>query len=72
MFQQMDQGTVPGVPGTFPTEKAYNMIFITAALVSGASVAMALLVARKKIAPQIMTGDTKREASKDGGAHGAF
>ncbi|HEX6560597.1 MAG TPA: MFS transporter [Nitrososphaera sp.] len=71
MFQQMDQGTVPGVPGTFPTEKAYNMIFITAALVSGASVAMALSVAKRKIAPPIMTEDKKREAGKEG-AHGAF
>jgi MFS family permease len=67
MFQQMDQGTVPGVPGTFPTENAYNLIFITAALVSVASVAMALSVARRKIAPPIMTGD-RHEASKDGGA----
>jgi MFS family permease len=71
MFQQMDQGTVPGVPGTFPTEKAYNMIFITAALVSGASVAMALSVARRKIASPMMTEDKKREVGKEG-AHGAF
>ncbi|UVS70561.1 MFS transporter [Nitrososphaera viennensis] len=68
MFQQMDQGTVPGVPGTFPTENAYNLIFITAALVSVASVVMALLVTRRKIAPAIMTGD-QREAGKDGPMH---
>ena len=33
VFQQMNQGTVQGVPGLFPTENAYNLIFITAALV---------------------------------------
>ncbi|AIF84900.1 arabinose efflux permease family protein [Candidatus Nitrososphaera evergladensis SR1] len=65
MFQQMDQGTVPGVPGTFPTEAAYNMIFLTAALVSIASVVMALSVARRKIAPAVMTGE-QREADKGG------
>lgn len=53
VFQQMNQGIVQGVPGLFPTENAYNLIFITAALVSLASVAMALSVARRKIIPPI-------------------
>lgn len=53
VFQQMDQGTVQGVSGLFPTANAYNLIFITAALVSLASVAMALSVARRKTAVTI-------------------
>jgi len=69
MFQQMDQGTVPGIPGTFPTEAAYNMIFLTAALVSIASVAMALSVARRKIAPAMMTGGDGRDAGKGSFGH---
>ena len=64
VFQQMNQGTVQGVPGLFPTEDAYNMIFITAALVSLATVAMALSVARRKVAPAITTGN-QLEPSKD-------
>jgi MFS family permease len=64
MFQQMDQGTVPGVSGTFPTENAYNMIFITAALLSVASVVFSLSVARRKIAPSIINRD-QREAGKE-------
>lgn len=63
VFQQMNQGTVQGVSGLFPTETAYNMIFVTAALVSMASVAMAVSVARRKVAPAITAGD-QREAGK--------
>jgi MFS family permease len=57
IFQQMNQGPVPGFPGMFPTESAYSLIFITAALVSLASVAMALSVVRRKVAPHVMTGE---------------
>jgi MFS family permease len=65
VFQQMNQGTVQGVPGLFPTENAYNLIFITAALVSLASVAMAYSVVRRKIiTPAIMTAN-QQEAGKD-------
>jgi MFS family permease len=64
IFQQMNQGTVHGVPGLFPTENAYNLIFITAALVSLASVAMAYSVVRTKITPAIMTAN-QQEAGKD-------
>jgi MFS family permease len=59
IFQQMNQGSVPGVPGLFPTGDAYNMIFIVAALVSLASFAMALSVARRKIIPVMTTGDPR-------------
>jgi MFS family permease len=50
MFQQMYQGTVEGVIGEqFPTQDAYNLIFLTAALISLASVALGLALARRKI-----------------------
>jgi MFS family permease len=64
VFQQMNQGTVQGVPGLFPTENAYNLIFITAALVSLASVAMSLSVVRRKITPAIMTANQQQEVGK--------
>ena len=50
MFQQMYQGTVEGVAGEqFPTQEAYNLIFLTAALISLASTVLALALARRKI-----------------------
>jgi MFS family permease len=48
MFQQMYQGTVEGVAGQFPTSDAYNLIFLTAAMISLASIALALALARRK------------------------
>lgn len=45
VFQEAYKGTAAGVQGLFPTGSAYNLIFITAALVSLASVAMAFSVA---------------------------
>jgi MFS family permease len=49
VFQEAYKGTAPGVHGLFPTDQAYNLIFITAALVSLASVAMALSVSRTRL-----------------------
>lgn len=50
LFQQMYQETVEGVAGEqFPTQGAYNLIFLTAALISLASIALALALARRKI-----------------------
>jgi MFS family permease len=66
VFQQMNQGTVPGVPGLFPTENAYNLIFITAALVCLSSVVMSLSVVRRKITPGMMTANPQ-EGDKDSG-----
>jgi MFS family permease len=48
IIQQTYQGTVEGVEGQFPTQEAYNLIFVTAALISLASVALALAVSRRK------------------------
>lgn len=64
VFQQMNQGVVQGVPGLFPTENAYNLIFITAALVSLASVAMTLSLVRRKTTPAMMTAN-QQEVGKD-------
>jgi len=49
IFQEMYKGTVPGILGLFPTDQAYSMIFITAALVSLASLAMSVSVSRTRI-----------------------
>jgi MFS family permease len=50
MFQQMYQGTVEGVIGEqFPTREAYNLIFLTAALISLAAVALGSALARRRI-----------------------
>lgn len=56
VFQQMNRGVVEGIAGTFPTGDAYNLIFITAAAVSIASVAMALSVVRRKFASMMGAG----------------
>ncbi len=64
IFQETYQGTVPGAAGKFPTESAYILIFVTAAAVSLASVAMAIFVVAKKAVPAITTPDP-REAGKN-------
>jgi MFS family permease len=57
IFQQMNQGAIQGVPGLFPTESAYSLIFITAALISIASVAMAYSVVRRKTTPAVIAAN---------------
>jgi hypothetical protein len=65
VFQQMNQGAIQGVPGLFPTESAYNLKFMTAALVSLASFAMAYSMVKGKITtPAIMTTNHQKQ-SKD-------
>ena len=49
IMQETYQGTVEGVEGHFPTEVAYNSIFIAAAVVSLASFILALIVGRSKV-----------------------
>jgi MFS family permease len=46
VFQETFKGTAQGVSGYFPTDHAYNMIFVTATLVSLASVVIALSASR--------------------------
>lgn len=48
-LQETYKGAVPGVAGLFPTDHAYSLIFITAALVSLGSAALALSVSRIRI-----------------------
>jgi hypothetical protein len=63
IFQEMNQGAIQGVPGLFPTESAYNPIFMTAALVSLASVAMAYSIVKGKITtPAIMTTNHQKQS----------
>jgi MFS family permease len=54
IMQQTYRGPVEGVEGLFPTQDAYNLIFITAAFISLASLALALAVSRRKAAPAIV------------------
>lgn len=58
IIQEMNQGTVTGFAGQFPTEIAYTMIFVISGLISLASVILALLVNRTKIPrdPTMVTG----------------
>jgi hypothetical protein len=48
IYQQMYQGSVEGVAGQFLTPAAYNLTFLTAALISGASVVLALSLSRRR------------------------
>ncbi len=56
-FQETYKGTAPGVAGFFPTDYAYSLIFITAALVSLASVVMAISVSRVRIKTETIMSD---------------
>jgi MFS family permease len=52
IFQDVYRGTVSGVAGEFPTETAYVLIFIAAALISLTSVILSIMVSRRKIIQQ--------------------
>jgi hypothetical protein len=64
VFQEAYKGTALGVQGLFPTDQAYNLIFITAALVSLASVAMAVSVSRTRIRTSTITSE-QREPNRE-------
>ncbi|WP_081781868.1 MFS transporter [Candidatus Nitrosotenuis chungbukensis] len=49
MYQQMHQGAVQGMPGRFPTTEAYDLIFLSATLISLTAVVLALALNRRKI-----------------------
>jgi hypothetical protein len=55
VFQEAYKGTAPRIQGLFPTHQAYNLIFVTAALVSLASVAMAFSVISARDRTSTMT-----------------
>ncbi len=50
MFQQMNRATIDGFSGSFPTPEAYNLIFLTAFVISLISVIFALTLNRKFVA----------------------
>ena len=60
-FQEAYKGTTPGLAGFFPTDHAYSLIFVTSALVSLASVVMAISVLRVKIRTETMVSNNKSE-----------
>jgi MFS family permease len=66
ILQETNKGIVRGVMGLFPTDYAYNLIFTTAALVSLASVAIALSASRTKITIATITS----EQQEPNGDHG--
>jgi len=47
MFQQMHRSTIEGISGSFPTPEAYNLIFLTAFVISLVSVVFAFSLNRK-------------------------
>lgn len=49
MYQQMHQATIGGIPGRFPTTEAYDLIFLTAVLISLTAVVLALALNKRKI-----------------------
>jgi MFS family permease len=57
VLQQTYQGTIEGVSGQFPTQDAYNLIFLTSAIISLASVALALAVSRRKVVPTTIANE---------------
>ena len=56
-FQEMYKEAAPGVAGIYPTDRAYSLIFLTSALVSLASVVLALSVSRIRIRTETIMSD---------------
>ncbi len=54
MFMEIHTVSVPGVTGTFPTPDSYNLIFLTATLISCASIFLAWMLRRQIIKSQIL------------------
>lgn len=48
MYMQTHQGTIKDLTGTFPSPESYNLIFLTAAIVSISSIILTLII-RKRI-----------------------
>jgi fucose permease len=47
IFMQQNQAFVKGIAGTFPSSIAYNLIFLTAAIVSIVSIALVMITKNK-------------------------
>ena len=56
-FQEMHKEAAPGVAGIFPADRAHSLIFLTSALVSLASVVLALSVSRIRIRTETIMSD---------------
>ena len=50
ILQQMHRSTIDGISGSFPTPEAYNLIFLTAFVISLMSVVFAISLNRKSVA----------------------
>lgn len=48
MYMQTHQGTIKDLAGTFPAPESYNLIFLTAAIISISSIILTLII-RKRI-----------------------
>ena len=64
VLQEAYKGTALKVQGLFPTNQAYNLIFITAALVSLASVILAFSVSRTRLGTSTITSE-QHEQKRD-------
>jgi hypothetical protein len=49
MFQQTYQETISGVSGSYPSATAYELIFLTATLISVTAIALSLASYKRKI-----------------------
>src|SRR5579863_2011778 len=49
MYMQTHKTTIAGIVGSFPTSESYNLIFFTAALISCASIGLALALRRQLV-----------------------
>jgi MFS family permease len=47
IFQQLNQGIVPGIAGSFPNSNAYSMIFLTALILSLISFILAMMISKR-------------------------
>jgi len=53
MYMQLNRTSVSGITGTFPTPDSYNLIFLTATLISIVSIGLAIVL-RKTIPKAII------------------
>jgi MFS family permease len=64
MFLQMNQGLIPKVSGSFPTQAGYNEIFLTAAIISVLSVILVAILGRSIKQAKTITDSGSPEESR--------
>jgi hypothetical protein len=47
MYMQKDQVSVNGVSGSFPSSESYNMVFLTATILSMVSISFSIILKRR-------------------------